>query len=59
MGRLDIIRFKEKVDMMLAKIVTPYSGKWNNTDPKFMIQWAKREGDKSMSKNKYCLLLLL
>jgi hypothetical protein len=47
----------EKVDMVLAKGATPAEGKWNNNDLKFMIQWFKRNGNKSMPKNKYGLIL--
>jgi hypothetical protein len=56
-GRLDIIRLKMKVDMVLAKGETPEAGKWNNTDLKVMIQWFKRDGDNAMPKNKDGLLL--
>jgi hypothetical protein len=48
---------KEKVDMVLAKGATPAEGKWNNNDIKVMIQWFKRDGDKSMPKNKDGFLL--
>jgi hypothetical protein len=47
-GRLGRIRLKTKVDMVIAKGETPYTGKWNTTDLKFMIQWFKRDGDKAM-----------
>jgi hypothetical protein len=36
-GRLEIIRLKDKVDMVLATGETPKAGKWNNTDLKVMI----------------------
>jgi hypothetical protein len=45
------------VDAVLAKGVTPETGKWNNHDLKVMIQWFKRNGDKSIPKNKEGLLL--
>jgi hypothetical protein len=47
---------KKKVDAVLAKGATPEAGKWNNGDIKVMIQWFKRDGDKSMPKNKEGLL---
>jgi hypothetical protein len=56
-GRLDIIRWKDKLDMVLANGETPKAGKWNNTDLKVVIQWFKRDGDKSVPKNKDGLLL--
>jgi hypothetical protein len=58
-GRLDIIRLKDKVGMVIAKGETPDAGKWNTIDLKVKIQWFKQEGNKSMSRNKYGLLLLL
>jgi hypothetical protein len=42
---------------LLEKGATPEAGKWNNHDLKVMIQWFKRDGDKSMPKNKEGLLL--
>jgi hypothetical protein len=54
---LELIMWKEKVDIVLAKGATPAEGKWNNNDIKVMIQWFKRNGDKSMPKNKDGLLL--
>jgi hypothetical protein len=48
---------KEKVDAVLAKGAIPEAGKWNNHYLKVMIQWFKRDGDKSMPKNKEGLLL--
>jgi hypothetical protein len=36
-GRLCIIRLKEKVDMVLEKGEIIETGKWNNTDRKVMI----------------------
>jgi hypothetical protein len=55
-GRLEIIRLKDKVDMVLAKGETPEAGKLNNTDLKVMIQRFKREGGKAMPNNKDGLL---
>jgi hypothetical protein len=48
---------KDKVDLVLRKGPTPAAGKWNNTDPKVMIQWFKSYGDKAMPKNNEGLLL--
>jgi hypothetical protein len=48
---------KDKVDEVLAKGAIPEAGKWNNHDLNVMIQWFNRDGDKSMPKNKECLLL--
>jgi hypothetical protein len=46
--RLEQLKLKSKVDAVLAKGATPETGKWNNHDLKVMIQWFKRDGDKSM-----------
>jgi phenylpropionate dioxygenase-like ring-hydroxylating dioxygenase large terminal subunit len=56
-GRLGMIRLKDKLNMVLAKGETPEAGKWNNTDLKVVIQWFKREGDKVMPNNKDGLLI--
>jgi hypothetical protein len=48
---------KEKVDAILAKGAKPDVGKWNNHDIKVMIQWFKRDGDKSMPKNKVMIFI--
>jgi hypothetical protein len=45
------------MDMVLAKGATPAEGKWNNNEPRFTIQWFKRDGDKATPKNKDGLLL--
>jgi hypothetical protein len=45
------------VDAVLGKGATPETGKWNNHDLNVMIQCFKRDGDKSMPKNKEGLLL--
>jgi hypothetical protein len=48
---------KEKVDSVLAKGATLEAGKLNNYDLEVVIQWFKRDGDKSMPNNKEVLLL--
>jgi hypothetical protein len=51
-GRLELIMLKYKVHLVLGKGATPAAGKWKNTDLKVMIQWFKRDGDKTMPTNK-------
>jgi hypothetical protein len=56
-ARLERILLKNKVDLVLGKWATPAAGKWNNTDPKVMIKWFKRDDDNAMPKNKEGILL--
>jgi hypothetical protein len=56
-GRLERIKLKGKVDLVLSKGPTPEEGKWNNQDLKAIIQFYKRAGDMAMPKNKEGLLL--
>jgi hypothetical protein len=48
---------KEKAGHVLQEGPEPQSGKCNNNDLKFMIQWYKRADNGIMHKYKECLLL--
>jgi hypothetical protein len=56
-GRLERIKLKETLYMVLPKGAIPEAGNWNNYDIKVTIQWFKRVGDKAMPKNKNGLML--
>jgi hypothetical protein len=56
-GKLERIKLKGKVDVVLSKGPTPEEGKWKNQDLKVTIQWYKRAGDIAMPKNNEGLLL--
>jgi hypothetical protein len=44
------------VDVVLTKGSTPEAGKWEHCDLEVMIEWFRRDGDKSMPNNKEGLL---